>query len=651
MRAQTATQAWVNRYNPFHAGADYAAAVALDSAGNIVVTGESVGSGSSRDYYTAKYAPNGPLLWEKRYNGPANDNDRAYSLAVDSLGNVAVTGESSSGVSGGVGTSDCYTAKYASADGTLLWENRRIGPANGYSRAYSVAVDSGGNVVVTGNIGNGSGSACFTAKYAAANGALLWEKLYNGSATYITSSGFCVAVDSAGNVAITGVSRDLNGIGDYYTAKYASSDGTLLWERRYNGPANRSDAGYSAAVDGLGNVVVTGRSQNATNYDYYTAKYAAADGALLWEKRYNGPANGSDAAYSVAADSAGNVVVTGQSADNGSDFYTAKYADDDGHLLWEARYDGPGHGADIMAFDSSPYAGKLALTPDGGAIVCGQSQNILPGFVDYTTIRYALPAGDGLQDWWEQMWWGTTAGHSSPDDFDHDGIPELLEMAFGLNPKQPDALPSPVNEGVQGQSRSPMCNTLIGRKIVSSSQIRRAMFPAMRHETNRERVERLMVELGRAAREPGRIYFTGGVSAILIGWREMTLDVDLKPDPEPTGIFEALPRLKDELEINIELAAPDDFIPALEGWRERSVFIARHGPVDFSHYDFYAQALAKIERDHDRDRRDVEQMIGRGLVRKDRLLECFREIETRLVRFPAIDPGAFALRVRAVCER
>lgn len=176
------------------------------------------------------------------------------------------------------------------------------------------------------------------------------------------------------------------------------------------------------------------------------------------------------------------------------------------------------------------------------------------------------------------------------------------------------------------------------------------MFPAMRHETNRERVEKLMVGLGRAAREPGRIYFTGGVSAVLIGWREMTMDVDLKPDPEPEGIFDALARLKEEIEINIELASPDDFIPALEGWQGRSVFIARHGRIDFFHYDFYAQALAKIERDHDRDRRDVVQMIERGLVEKARLLDCFREIEVKLARFPAIEPGAFALRVNAVCQ-
>ena len=95
---------------------------------------------------------------------------------------------------------------------------------------------------------------------------------------------------------------------------------------------------------------------------------------------------------------------------------------------------------------------RVAITADGGAVVTGQSNGI-SSTDDYATIRYALPAGDtdgdGLQDWWEQMWWGTTAGHSAPDDFDHDGIPELLEMAFGLNPKQPDntALTPVVNQG------------------------------------------------------------------------------------------------------------------------------------------------------------------------------------------------------------
>jgi hypothetical protein len=170
----------------------------------------------------------------------------------------------------------------------------------------------------------------------------------------------------------------------------------------------------------------------------------------------------------------------------------------------------------------------------------------------------------------------------------------------------------------------------------------------MRGDTNRTRIDQLMLELGRAVRSPGRIYFTGGVSAVLMGWREMTLDVDLKADPEPQGFFECLPRLKDELNINIELASPDQFVPPLPGWQERSPFIAQHGALSFHHYDFYGQALAKIERDHARDQRDVESMIQSGLVAPARLRELFAEIEPQLIRYPAIDAPTLRTRVMAI---
>lgn len=104
----------------------------------------------------------------------------------------------------------------------------------------------------------------------------------------------------------------------------------------------------------------------------------------------------------------------------------------------------------------------------------------------------------------------------------------------------------------------------------------------MRTHTTTERIEQLMRELGAAVRSEGQIYFTGGVSAVLLGWRETTIDVDLKAEPEPVGFFECLPRLKDALNVNIELASPDLFVPALPGWQDRSRFIARHGQVSSS---------------------------------------------------------------------
>lgn len=100
----------------------------------------------------------------------------------------------------------------------------------------------------------------------------------------------------------------------------------------------------------------------------------------------------------------------------------------------------------------------------------------------------------------------------------------------------------------------------------------------------------------------------------------------------------------------MELASPDQFIPALPGWRERSRFIARHGHIRFFHYDLYAQALAKLQRWHQRDVRDVNSMLQSGMVETDRLLELFAQIEPQLIRYPAIDPAAFRATVVAFCH-
>jgi len=121
----------------------------------------------------------------------------------------------------------------------------------------------------------------------------------------------------------------------------------------------------------------------------------------------------------------------------------------------------------------------------------------------------------------------------------------------------------------------------------------------------------------------------------------MTVDVDLKADPEPPGFFEAIAMLKDELGINIELASPSDFIPELPGWRERSPWIARHGQLDFHHYDPYSQALSKLERSHSRDLADVDSMVRAGLIEKEKLMDFFVQIEPLLIRYPALDPAVF----------
>ena len=166
-----------------------------------------------------------------------------------------------------------------------------------------------------------------------------------------------------------------------------------------------------------------------------------------------------------------------------------------------------------------------------------------------------------------------------------------------------------------------------------------------------DRINRLMEAIGRRARGSGRIYLVGGATAVLIGWRGTTVDADLKLDPEPPGVFEAIAVLKDELDVNVELAAPDQFVPPLPGWRERSQFIARHGQVDYFHYDFYGQALAKVERGHETDLCDVRAMVERGLIDLGELVRLFERVTADLIRYPAISENAVRTKLMKMVAR
>jgi len=97
----------------------------------------------------------------------------------------------------------------------------------------------------------------------------------------------------------------------------------------------------------------------------------------------------------------------------------------------------------------------------------------------------------------------------------------------------------------------------------------------------------------------------------------------------------------------VEIVAPSHFIPELPGWQDRSPFVGRWGRLSVHHYDFYAQALAKIERGEEKDLRDVQEMLSRGLVRPDEAWRLFRRIEPMLYRYPAVDPPSFARAVAA----
>jgi uncharacterized delta-60 repeat protein len=371
----TGVAIWTNRFNDeLGNAADQAAAVIVDGGSNVFVTGRSAGIGSSDDFATIKYSSAGVALWTNRYNGPGNNTDVPLGMAADSGGNVIVAGYSWSGTN-----FDYATIKYSSA-GAALWTNRYNGPGDSTDYATALAVDSNDNVFVTGSsTGSGVGYDYATVKYSSA-GVPLWTNRYNGpgnSDDYANA----LAVDASGNVFVTGSSTVNSSNVDYATIKYSGA-GVALWTNRYNGPGNGDDQAVAAAVDSSGNLFVTGMSIGSStfgDYDYATIKYSSA-GGLLWTRRYSGPYV-IDTASALAVDAGGNVSVTGSSLspNNGSDYTTIKYSGA-GTALWTNRYDGTGI--------SDDYANSIAVDGSDNVFVSGSSYGSDSG-LDFATIAYS----------------------------------------------------------------------------------------------------------------------------------------------------------------------------------------------------------------------------------------------------------------------
>jgi uncharacterized delta-60 repeat protein len=363
---------WIKRYDGPSNRSDQAYAIAADESGNVYVTGASYNLTTGYDYTTIKYKPSGDTAWVRRYNSPSDNSDKAYGIAVDKNGNVYVTGESSY---------DYATIKYTPT-GVLEWIRRYDGPANDISKAYAIAVDTNSNVYVTGySKGEFSGNDYATIKYTS-SGDTAWIQRYDVDNDQ--DEAHAIAVDDSGNCYVTGETKNTNNDFDYTTIKYTPS-GDTAWVRKYDSPANDDDRAYSVAVDESGNVYVTGWSKDSgAHYDYATIKYTPS-GDVDWIRRYEGSVGSEDQASAVAVDGSGNVFVTGRSEGSGTefDYATIKYTSS-GDTAWIERYDGTANDID------KAYA--IALDKNGNAYVTGGSYNTSTDY-DYATIMYSATSG------------------------------------------------------------------------------------------------------------------------------------------------------------------------------------------------------------------------------------------------------------------
>jgi len=163
----------------------------------------------------------------------------------------------------------------------------------------------------------------------------------------------------------------------------------------------------------------------------------------------------------------------------------------------------------------------------------------------------------------------------------------------------------------------------------------------MRGLADAERLRRFLKELAREAEADVAVYLTGGATAVLLGWRDSTIDADILIVPEHDSLYRALPRLKEELQLNVEITSPAHFIPELPGWRERSLLIERVGRVSFYHYDPYAQVLSKVVRGFDRDLDDARRFLRSGMVDGETLRALVTEIpESAYATYPNLSRSA-----------
>jgi hypothetical protein len=380
--ALTGLELWSRRYDGPGGSNDLAssAAVTPDDS-KVIVTGWSWGSTGNYDYATIAYdAANGNNAWLQRYDGPGNGHDLAFSVVVSPITlKVIVTGGSV-----GSGTdSDYATIAYDAATGNNAWLKRYSSPSNGFDSAYDAAVSQDGSKVFVTGESSGSGRDLFTIAYDAATGTNAWFARFTspGSSDDVASS---VAVSPNGSkVFVTGGGFAPAGNSDYITVAYDAAMGTKLWMKGYNGPANSSDFAYSIAADNTKVFVTGSRDGSGSDSDYATIAYDAATGANAWFKNYNGPGNGNDVAYSVVVSpNSSRVFVTGGSLGSAGnwDYATIAYDAGTGNNAWFERYDGPGNRVD--------YASSVVVSPNSSKVFVTGSSDGSGGTSDYATIAY-----------------------------------------------------------------------------------------------------------------------------------------------------------------------------------------------------------------------------------------------------------------------
>lgn len=365
---------------------DQVAMAAFDQSANLYVTGTSdrspsiPGSALDKDFVTVKYDSIGNQKWVKYYPGPGISYDRAAALAINTGGDVYVTGNGYIGAKAG----SYLTIKY-NEDGEELWIASSNRPDSTANFSKDIAVDEEGNVFVLGHTKtNSTGQDFFLVKYNS-NGIEQWTVQKGGYANF-DDEPLALALDAYANIIVTGTVYRKDSANDYMILKY-NPLGALLWESYYTGPNKASDCVSGLATDAFGNIYITGKSwEGGEQYNYATIKYSGA-GIEQWVAKYAGPSQSDDETIAVVVDDSGNVYLSGGSEKDSYnhsqfEFITIKY-DSNGVEQWTARYKPSLEGGYSRVTN-------MAIDKKGNVYIIGSDR------VEYVTIKYD---SQGIETW------------------------------------------------------------------------------------------------------------------------------------------------------------------------------------------------------------------------------------------------------------
>ncbi|MBA7505135.1 hypothetical protein ES706_03798 [subsurface metagenome] len=285
---------------------DYCEEIALDSSENIYLCGSTEwNSAGGDDICLIKYDASGEEQWVRMWGGYTADIGKG--IAIDSSDNIYIVGYTESF---GTGSGDICLLKYDNT-GVLQW-NVTWGGTGG-ENGKGIAIDSSDNIYIVGktrSFGSGESDVCLL-KYDS-SGIQQWNTFWGGDKYDV---GTDIAIDTFGNIYITGSTESFGSGGyDMCLIKYSSS-GVLQWEEVLGGSAD--DKGMAVVSDSSNTIYLGGytNSYGYGQYDLYLAIYNNS-GILLSNQTWGG--SHIDLCYAMALDSSGNIYFAGQTNSFGS---------------------------------------------------------------------------------------------------------------------------------------------------------------------------------------------------------------------------------------------------------------------------------------------------------------------------------------------